>query len=109
MMTRTTLIFTLVSSILTVPSLCAAGIAAHGCVCDVTECCDDETSCEFDPCSVIYEEQSQRRQAPVSANAQTLAPNSTSIPSVRADSTLTPVRDRYGNRPFPSSDLPLRI
>ena len=107
-MRRTTFILALVCGILAAPLLCDAGITAHECVCDVTECCDDEATCELDPCDVVYEKKDLRTQDRTVSNAR--VPVSTGATVSAADDAKPPsAQDTRVSRPFPPGDLPLRI
>ena len=95
--------------ILAAPLLCDAGVTEHECVCDSEECCADETSCELDPCEVVYERKDPREQAPPSAGV--LLPILIGVDASPASTyqAVTSFQDTRVDRPFPDSDLPLRI
>lgn len=108
-MRRTPLILTLVCGILAAPLLCDAGIVEHDCVCDVAECCADEPTCELDPCSVVYEKQSQRHRDTTTPNVLTPVLVGFDVSPACSDEAITSVQYTSDNNPFPYHDLPLQI
>jgi len=102
------LIVTLAIGILAAPLLCDAGVTAHECVCDSTECCGDEVTCEPDPCGDVF---GGIRQVHEPTSDIVTASFSTGIEALSSSEPLPTalIQDTGGNRPFPDSDVPLRI
>lgn len=103
------LILTFVGGILAAPLLCTAGVTEHECVCDSVECCAEEATCELDPCDAVYQGKDRREQDHISVGV--LAPLAIRVEVLPEDESPTgpPLLRISGNRPFPDSDLPLRI
>ena len=108
-MSRATVIIALVGSILVVPLLCTAGVADHECICTSTECCEEETTCEPDPCDAVYEKQDRRKQDQGVAHC-IIPPLARVAASSPGEGLLTTCeRGTCSNLPYPNSDIPLRI
>ena len=103
------LILVIVAGVLSAPILCAAGVAAHECVCAPVDCCDEEAFCEQDPCDDAYQRENGRQtelETAVAA-AQPLAGVEHTVDGY--DHLAPPASPPSRNLPFPDSDLPLRI
>ena len=108
-MMRTILILAVVGSILAPPLLCDAGVAAHECVCDTSDCCVEETACDLDPCNDLYNIEDWRRQHNIMAAAAALSLVGLDVSAAEQTSFVPSEHNPSQNRPFPDSDLPLRI
>ncbi len=103
-MRRPIFILAFVGGVLVAPLLCDAGVSLHACICESTECCVKEATCELDRCDVLY-----KKDDPIATSV--LAPVLIAVEvSTASESPATlPVQPVFGNRPFPDSDLPLLI
>jgi hypothetical protein len=108
-MRESILILVIVAGVLAAPILCAVGVAAHECVCDPVDCCDEEAFCEQDPCDDGYQRENGRQNELETAGA-----------ALRYMAGVEHTADGHGhlapsasppsrNLPYPDSDLPLRI
>jgi hypothetical protein len=107
-MRRITFIATLICGILVVPLLCGAGITDHECICDSVECCPEGSTCEPDPCGDAYQASRQNHQ-PVAQMLLTFVTSATDVLPANEDPQAISVQGMFDNKPFPPSDLPLRI
>jgi hypothetical protein len=109
MIFRTTTLIALFCSISVVPLLCTAGVTEHGCVCETSECCTDEATCEPDPCDVVYQKEARREHD--QGEPSVVVPPLAGIEISVTGEDPPAVSPRYNccNLPYPSSDLPLRV
>lgn len=106
-MRESILILFIVGGVFAAPLLCAAGIAAHECVCDPAECCDDDSFCEMDPCAdgLLLE---NWRHEELDAAAPMLQPQTGVEPEADLHKICTYTAPCRRNLPFRDTDLPLR-
>ena len=108
-MRESILILVIVGGVLAAPVLCLAGVAAHECVCDPVECCDEEAFCEQDPCDDAYQRENGRGQDLRAVVAAALPLAGVEDPVSGQSSAAPSMHPHSRNLPFPESDLPLRI
>jgi hypothetical protein len=109
MLPQITLVLAIVGGILAAPLLCDAGVAEHDCVCAFSECCDQEVTCDLDPCADVDKTENWRKQDSMASNVPALPLNGADIPVTRQSSAAPSGHLPSRNRPYPASDLPLLI
>ena len=108
-MWRVTFVLALASGVIAAPLLCDAGVLVHECICNSTDCCVEEVTCDLDPCDDVYKTEGWRKQDPVTNTVLALLMIGVEVSPEGENPTTPPVQRISVNRPFPDSDLPLRI